>query len=55
MARVFQIGDLLVHAVDDFEVCLLLALVQTLQVGWLACSLFRTEQAFRGTSSSACR
>ena len=45
MARVFQIRDLLVHAVDDFEVRLLLTLVQTLQVCWLALSFLRAKQA----------
>ena len=35
MARVLQVGDFLVHAVDDLEVGLLLTLVQALQVGRL--------------------
>ena len=44
MARVFQIRDLLVHAIDDFEVRLLLTLIQTLQVSWLALSFLSTKQ-----------
>ena len=39
MSRVLQVRDLLVHAVNDLEVCLLLRLIQTLQVGWLGLAL----------------
>ena len=39
MARVLQVGDFLVHAVNDLEVSLFLALVQALKVGWLRLSL----------------
>ena len=39
MARVLQVRDLLVHAVDDLKVGLLLALVQALQVSRLGLPL----------------
>ena len=52
MPRVFQVRNLLVHAINDFEVSLLLTLVQALQIGWLGLSL-RQEVlgTSRGTSS----
>ena len=46
MARVLQVGDLLVHTIDNLEVRLLLALVKTLQVGRLASPLLGREEAF---------
>ena len=39
MSRVLQIGDFLVHAVNDLEVSLFLTFVQALKVGWFRFSL----------------
>ena len=55
MARVFQVGDLLVHAVNDLKIFLLLTLVQTLQICGLYFALAQqilalSGGAHRGTS-----
>ena len=39
MARILQVGDFLVHAVNDLEVRLLLTLIQALQVSRLGLPL----------------
>ena len=51
MPRVLQVGNLLVHAIDDLKIRLLLTLIQALQIGWLTRPLLRIEKAL-GRSSA---
>ena len=46
MPRVLQVADLLIHAVNDLEVCLFLTFIETLQVGWFASTLLGIEETF---------
>ena len=50
MARIFQVGDLLVHAVNDLKIFLLLTLVQTLQICGLYFALAQQILAFSGSA-----
>lgn len=45
VAWVLQVADLLIHAVNDLKVSLLLALIQTLQIGRFAGALLRGQKA----------